>query len=145
MIPPYNFWWLSRSPLPCLHFPSKFERCPPLNSSKIFSDLPFGFLVTTDPPFFLSKIKWSPLKSSAPQAINNVWSLIYMRGFFSLRQKRGIRMRRCVHQFIRNWKFIRMQISMISFIADTRAKRYVLHAVCDSVTHLFINGKRKLV
>jgi len=36
---------------------------------------------------------------------------------------------------------------MISLIADTRAKRYVLHivlhAACDSVTHLFINGKRK--
>ena len=48
-----------------------------------------------------------------------------MRGFFSVRQKRGIRMRRCVHQFIRNWKFIRIQISMISLIADTRAKRYI--------------------
>ena len=36
---------------------------------------------------------------------------------------------------------------MISLIADTRAKRYVLHivlhAACDSVTHLFINGKKK--
>ena len=34
---------------------------------------------------------------------------------------------------------------MISLIADTRAKRYVLHAACDSVTHMFINGKRKPV
>ena len=34
---------------------------------------------------------------------------------------------------------------MISLIADTRAKRYVLHAAYDSVTHLFINGKRKRV
>ena len=34
---------------------------------------------------------------------------------------------------------------MISLIADTRAKRYVLHAACDSVTHLIINGKRKAV
>ena len=34
---------------------------------------------------------------------------------------------------------------MISLIADTRAKRYVLHAACNSVTHLFINGKRKPV
>ena len=32
---------------------------------------------------------------------------------------------------------------MISLIADTRAKRYV--AACNSVTHLFINGKRKPV
>ena len=32
---------------------------------------------------------------------------------------------------------------MISLFADTQAKRYV--AACDSVTHLFINGKRKPV
>ena len=39
---------------------------PPLNPSKVFSDPPAsGFSVTTDPPFFLPKIKWSP------QAINN--------------------------------------------------------------------------
>ena len=34
---------------------------------------------------------------------------------------------------------------MVSLIADTQAKRYVLHAACDSVTHLFTNGKRKPV
>ena len=50
---------------------------PPLNPSKFFSDPPFGFSVTTDPPFVLLKIKWSPQNppSPLPQAINNHRSL----------------------------------------------------------------------
>ena len=55
VLPLNNFWWLSRSPL-CLHFPSKFEWSPLWILPK-FSAIS---------PFVLPKIKWSPLKSSAP-------------------------------------------------------------------------------
>ena len=56
MIPPNNFWWLSRSrrpspPTTCLHFPSKFEWFPLWILPK-FSAIPpppFGFSVTIDP------------------------------------------------------------------------------------------------
>ena len=56
------------SPLPCLHFPSKFEWSPLWILPKFSATPPFGFSVTTDPPFFLPKIEWSPLKSSPPPA-----------------------------------------------------------------------------
>ena len=60
VIPPYNLWWLSLSPLPRLHFPSKFEWSP-LWILPTFSAIPhFGFSVTTDRLFFFSQ------KSSDP-------------------------------------------------------------------------------
>ena len=61
-------------PPPCLHFPRKFECPPPPNPSKVFSDPPFGFSVTTDPPFCSPKNEVIPLKSFPP-AINNDRSL----------------------------------------------------------------------
>ena len=50
---------------------------PPLNPSKFSAIPPFGFSVTSDSPFCSPKIKWSPLKFSAPlpKAINNDQSL----------------------------------------------------------------------
>ena len=81
LIPPHNISWLSRSlppppPRPCLHFPSKFEWFPLWILPK-FSAIHFGFLVSTDPPFYSpknyyvippKKILPSPLPS---QAIKN--------------------------------------------------------------------------
>ena len=64
--PPNSFWWLSRSPPPCLHFPSKFEWSPLWILPKFSAIPPFGFSVTSDSPFCSPKIKWSALKFSAP-------------------------------------------------------------------------------
>ena len=50
MIPPNNFWWLSRSS-PCLHFPSKFEWSPLWILPKFSVIPPLGFSVTTNAPF----------------------------------------------------------------------------------------------
>ena len=59
-------------PPPCLPFFMQIWVAPSLNPAKVFSDPrpSFGFSVTTDPPFVLVKIKWSP------QAIPNDRSLI---------------------------------------------------------------------
>ena len=54
------------TPPPCLHLPSKFEWFPLWILPKFSAISPFGFSVTTDPPFVLLRIKCSPLKSSAP-------------------------------------------------------------------------------
>ena len=63
-IPPVNVASLNDPPYHVFIF--QIWVVPPLNPSKVFSDPPAsGFSVTTDPPFFLPKIKWSP------QAINN--------------------------------------------------------------------------
>ena len=61
IIPPNKFWWFLRSPLPCLHFPSKFERSPHLILPK-FLAIPqhLGSQLRLMPPFFLPKIKCSP-------------------------------------------------------------------------------------
>ena len=45
-----NIWWPSRSPSPCLHFPSKFEWSPLWILPKFSVIPPLGFSVTTDPP-----------------------------------------------------------------------------------------------
>ena len=67
VIPPNNFWWLLRSPLPCLHFPSKFEWSPLWILPNFLAISPFGFSITTDSPFFFSqKSSDPPLKSSPP-------------------------------------------------------------------------------
>ena len=67
VIPHNNFWWLSRSLLPtCPHFPSKFEWPTVWILPKFSAIPPFGFSVTSDPPFCSSKIKWPPLKSPLP-------------------------------------------------------------------------------
>ena len=65
LIPPNNFWWLSRSPPPtptCLLF-KEVRVVPPLNPSKVFSD----------PPFWVLSYDWSP----PPQGINNDRSLMH--------------------------------------------------------------------
>ena len=61
-----------------LHFLSKCE-CSPLNPSKVFSDPPFGFSVTTDPPFCSPKNQVIPSKilPSPLPAINNDQSLSF--------------------------------------------------------------------
>ena len=68
VIPSNNIWWLSRSPSPCLHFPSKFEWSPLWILPKFQWSPLLGFQLRLIPPFVLLKIKWSPLKSSAPPA-----------------------------------------------------------------------------
>ena len=76
MIPPNNFWWLSRCPSPqCLYFPSKFKWSPLWILPKFSLIPPFGFSVTTDPAFVLLKIKWSPPNPPHLLAINNDRSL----------------------------------------------------------------------
>ena len=77
MIPPNNFWWLSRSPFPPgLHFPSKFEWSPLWILPKFSLIPPFGFSVTTDPPFCCPKNQVIPPPNPPPLlAINNDRSL----------------------------------------------------------------------
>ena len=57
----------------------KFEWSPLWILPNFSAILPFGFSVTTDPPFVLPKLEWSPLKSSTPpphpRAINYARSL----------------------------------------------------------------------
>ena len=60
LIPPHNISWLSRSlppPPPMSSFSEQIWVVSPLNPSKVFSDPPFhfGFLVSTDPPFYSPK------------------------------------------------------------------------------------------
>ena len=71
--PPNNFWWLSRSPTPCLHFPSKFEWSPLWILPKFSAIPPIGFSVTTDPPFCSPKNQVTP---PPLQVINNDRSLM---------------------------------------------------------------------
>ena len=66
---------LATSPAPCLHFPSKFEWSTLWILPKFSAIPPFGFSVTTDPSFCSPTIKWSPLKFSPPEGINNDQSL----------------------------------------------------------------------
>ena len=78
MIPPTNFWWLLRPPTPCLHFLSKFDWSPLWILPKFPVIPPFGFSVTTDPPFCSPKRRVIPPKYPAPpppQTINNDRSL----------------------------------------------------------------------
>ena len=65
VIPLNNIWWLSRSlPPQCLHFPSKLDCTPPPWILRKFSVIPpFGFSVTTDPPFCSPKNQVIPPKS----------------------------------------------------------------------------------
>ena len=80
--PPNNFWCFSRSP-PALHvFIFQANLSGSLSESfQSFQWSPLlGFQLQTDPPFVLPKLKWSPLKLSAPPpqpplAINNDRSL----------------------------------------------------------------------
>ena len=50
VIPPNNFWWLLWFP-PRLHFPRRFEWSPLWILPNFWAIPPFGFSVTTDPPF----------------------------------------------------------------------------------------------
>ena len=58
VIPPNNFWWLSRSPL-MSSFYKQIWVVPPLNSSKVFGD----------PPFWVLSYDWSPFCSPKDQVI----------------------------------------------------------------------------
>ena len=64
---------------PCLHFPSKFEFSPLWILPTFSAILPFGFSVTTDPPFCSPKnqvISQNPTPPLSPlQAINDDRSL----------------------------------------------------------------------
>ena len=67
-------------PRHCLHFPSKFELFPLWILPKVSVINPFGFSVTTDPPFCSPKSQVLPQNPPAPpppppQAINNDRSL----------------------------------------------------------------------
>ena len=73
MIPPNNFWWLSRSPRPpptCLLFKQVWV-VPPLSASKVFSD----------PIFWALSYDWSPPPPPPPppprKGINNDRSLMH--------------------------------------------------------------------
>ena len=55
VIPPNNFWWLSRSPPPLLSsFSKRIWVVPPLNPSKDFSDPPFWVLSYDRSPLLFS-------------------------------------------------------------------------------------------
>ena len=58
MIPPNNFWWLSR----CLQFSKQIWVVPLLNPSKVFSDHPFWVL-----SYDLSPLLFSQKASDSPQ------------------------------------------------------------------------------
>ena len=62
VIPSNNIWWLSPSPSPCLHFPSKFEWSPLWILPKFSVIPPFGFSFMTDPPFCSPKNQVIPPK-----------------------------------------------------------------------------------
>ena len=78
--PATNFWWLSwfpPPPPPCLHFPSTFEWSPSESFQSFQRSPPFGFSVTTDPPFCSPKNQVIPTKILRPPVINNDRSLIW--------------------------------------------------------------------
>ena len=78
------------SPPPCLHFPSKFYWSPLLWILQKFSAIPpFGFSVTTDPPYSFSQNSSDPPLKSFPRpasrkAINNDRSLFMYDPFLTL-------------------------------------------------------------
>ena len=76
---PNNIWWLLRSPAHPHAFIFQANLSgPPSESFQSFQWSPLlGSQLRLIPPFVLSKIKWSPLKSSnpLPQVINN-WGLV---------------------------------------------------------------------
>ena len=69
VIPPNNFWWLWRFPPRPPHMSSFSKQIwvvPPLNSSKVFSDLPFWVLSYDWSPFCSPKNQVIPLNSPPP-------------------------------------------------------------------------------
>ena len=129
VIPPDNFWWLSRShPPPMSSFSKQIWVVLPLNPSKFVSDPPLlGSQLRLTPLFVLLKIKWCPLKSFPPRwsshrriaHVQHIKILSWLRGFrvkiikfFKTPQRRLYRK----EKHIKYWKMTRKPRSHVGIL-----------------------------